>query len=295
MNKRRQILLLGVLGLIVAFYVGDWLFQTILDGPRKERLNRKAQLEKKLEERKADLLEAIRAGKELESWEARSLPSDPEIAVSLYRSWLTELVSYARFDDAYVDAGSPMDRRGLYRTIDFSIRANGTLEQLTTFLFEFYNAGHLHQIRSINITPLPARDELDLAISIETLLVPTADRTNELTTVTVDRLAFDSLSDYQLINQRNLFGFSSRGIHPTDQTFLTAVVQVDGQPQAWFSDRTTDSVYRLTQGDELAVGQFHGNVQEIDSHDVILESDGERWLMSVGESLAQAVALPPEY
>jgi hypothetical protein len=295
MNKRRQILLLGLLALILAFYVGDWLFQTILEGPRKERLSRKAALEKKLEEKKADLLAAIRAGKELEAWEARSLPSDPEIAISLYRSWLTELVGYARFDDAYVDAGSPMDRRGLYRTIDFSIRASGTLDQLTTFLFEFYNAGHLHQIRSINITPLSGREQLDLAISIETLLVPTADRTNQLTEVTVDRLSFDSLADYQVINERNLFGFSSRGIHPTDQTFLTAVVQVDGQPQAWFSDRSSDSIFRLVRGEELAVGQFQGQVQDIDNHDVILESDGERWLMTVGESLAQAVALPPEY
>ena len=41
--------------------------------------------------------------------------------------------------------------------------------------------------------------------------------------------------------------------------------------------------------------RVQGNIQEIQGQDVIVESDGERWLMSVGESVAQALALPPEY
>ena len=154
-NQLRRTLLFGTLGTIVAFYAGDWLFQTILEGPRRERIERGEQLRKRIEQRESELAAALKAGRKLEKFEAQSLPSDPEIAVSYYRSWLTELAEYARFSNLYVDAGSPLSRKGLYQSVDCSIRASTKLEQLLTFLFEFYHAGHLHQIQRINITPSP--------------------------------------------------------------------------------------------------------------------------------------------
>jgi hypothetical protein len=295
MNKNRQKLLLVLLGLILAYFVGEWLFETVLDGPKKKLLARRKQIERRIEQRQEELEAALEAGKKLEVWESQSLPSNAEIAVSFYGSWLTELVEFSGFDKANVDAGTPMNQKGLYRSFDFSIRAKGTLAQLTTFLFEFYNAGHLHQIRSINLSPMPRSDQVDLAISIEALILPTADRTDELTSVRADRLAFSDLEDYQIISARNLFGYATLGTYQTDHTYLTAVVTVDDQPQAWFTDRSTDRVFKLSLGNRITVGQFQGEIQEIEGHDVIVDSEGERWLVTVGESLAQALALPPEY
>ncbi|MFV1966760.1 MAG: hypothetical protein ACC628_15150 [Pirellulaceae bacterium] len=295
MNKNRQTILLAVFGLVIAYFVGEWLFQTVLDGPKKKLLSRARRLEKQIRKGEKELEAAIKAGKRLEVWESQSLPSNSEIAVSLYGSWLTELIEFSGFDKANVDAGTPMKRKGLYELLDFSIRAKGTLNQLTTFLFEFYNSGHLHQIRSINLSPLPRGDQLDLAISIEALILPSADRTDQLTSVRADRLAFSDLADYQIIADRNLFGIAGRGIYQTDHTFLTAVVTVNDQPQAWFTDRFTDRVFKLSRGHRISVGQFQGEVQQIEGHDVIVDSDGERWLITVGESLAQAMALPPEF
>ena len=71
------------------------------------------------------------------------------------------------------------------------------------------------------------------------------------------------------------------------------MVQVDKKPQAWFTMRSTDEVKRLRPGDELAIESFQGTIESIDDHDVIVSSDGERWLLTVGENLTQAVALPP--
>jgi hypothetical protein len=294
-GKQRQTILLAVLGLILAYYAAEWVFQNMLEGPRQARIQRGEELQERIKQREEELSTALKAAQQLEAWEAQSLPSNPEIAVSLYRSWLTELVEYARFSSANVDVGSPMNRKGLYQSIDCSIRATATLEQLTTFLFEFYHAGHLHQIRSVNISPLPRRNELDLVITVEALVLPTADRKDELSPVRANRLAFSDLGDYRLIADRNLFGFTTQGVHETDQTFLTAIVQVQDQPQAWFTVRSTDRVLKLACGDQLAIGQFQGTVEEISGHDVIVESDDERWLMTIGDSLAQALALPPEY
>ena len=294
-NNRRQILLLGVLAAIVLYFAGEWLFVTVLDAPRRARIERGEQLADRIAKREEELARAIKSGRQLEVFESQSLPSNTEVAVSLYRSWLTELVEYAKLSNAYVDAGAPLNRKNMYQSVDFSIRASGTLPQLLTFLFEFYHAGHLHQIQRINITPAQRRSELDLDIAVQALVLPTADRIDRLSTVAANRLAFDNLADYNLIAERNLFGFTGQGVHQTDQTYLTAVVQSAGQRQAWFTVRSTDEVQRLKTGDLLAVGTFQGTIHEIDDHDVIVESEGERWLLTVGESLAQALALPPEY
>jgi hypothetical protein len=295
MKMSRQTVLLGLLGVVVLYFGGEWLFNTVFEGPRRERADRGRELSRRIEQRERDLLAAMKASKRLETYEAQSLPSNTEIAISFYRSWLTELVEYVKLTNAYVDAGAPLNRRGIYQSIDFSIRATGTLQQLLTFLFEFYHSGNLHQIQRINITPTGRNNQLDLDIAVQALILPTATRTDRLSDVEVHRLAFDKLSDYTLIAERNLFGFTGQGVHETDQTFLTAVVHVNDKPQAWFTIRSTDEVKRLSLGDQLAVGSFHGTIQDISDHDVVVGSDSERWLLTVGENLTQAVALPPEF
>jgi len=286
---------LTLFGLVALYFVGEKLFETVLAGPKKDLLERRAKIKLAIKTRKKELEVAVKAGKQLDIWESQSLPSKSDIAVSFYGSWLTELVEFSGFKKAIVDAGAPMNRKGMYQSIGFSVRATGTLPQLTTFLYEFYNSGHLHQIQSVNLSPLPRRDDLDLAISIEALILPTADRKDQLTSVRADRLAFSDLADYKIISDRNLFAYASRGIYHTDHTFLTAVVTVNDEPQAWFTDRSTDHVSRLSLGQRISVGEFQGEIQEIQGNDVILDSDGERWLITVGESLAQAMALPPEF
>ena len=100
--------------------------------------------------------------------------------------------------------------------------------------------------------------------------------------------------DYLPVVRRNFFGVGGSP-DPTDFTWLTAVSSVDGQPQAWFTLRSEDRVLKLREGESLDVGQFHGTIAAIDDADVILQSEGERWLMTIGENLSQAFALPPEY
>ena len=41
----------------------------------------------------------------------------------------------------------------IYSVLSFTIHGQGTLDELTRFLFEFYNAGYLHQIHYIDIKP----------------------------------------------------------------------------------------------------------------------------------------------
>ena len=139
-----------------------------------------------------------------------------------------------------------------------------------------------------------------MAVAIEALVLPGADRADRLSQETVDRLAFARLEDYQPILRRNLFSISpSKTADPTDQAFLTAINHVNGVPEAWFTLRgetnPDQAVVKLRVGQSFTVGQFTGKVAEIAEDDVVFQAGDERWLVGIGESLGQAFALPPEF
>lgn len=83
------------------------------------------------------------------------------------------------------------------------------------------------------------------------------------------------------------------------QTYLTALFDVDGRPEAWFQVRPTGEriVLSLPQGPdpqivELRAGSFVGRLIEIDfdGDRVVLEAGGRQIVLYRGKSLADAVA-----
>lgn len=294
MTANRKYLLYALLGAIVLYQGGSSIYGKFVEGPRKDRLDRIASLEKDVGKKTRDLKVARRAGDQLTVYEAQSLPADGELARTSYSAWLLSLLEKSKFRSPSIDAGSPANRKGMFQSLSVSVRGQATLEQLTQFLYAFYRADHLHQIRSLAITPVRGEGVLDLSFSIESLMLPTATNTEGLNQEQSDRLAYAQPKDYRMIVQRDLFGVGG-GLDPISQTYLSGVTATDGQLEAWFSLRAADKTLKLKAGQQLDVGPFNGTVISIDESDVVLESDGERWLLSVGENLDQASALPPEF
>lgn len=294
--KKREKYLAVVVGALLLAYVGNWFFQQVLQGPLEQKRNRVTALKEEIEKKTVQLRRARSAGQQLTIWQQQSLPTDIELARSLYQNWLLELVRGAGFEKPNVDSGEAVTKRGVYRRLPFTVRGQGTLEQLTRFLFDFYRADHLHQIQRLRIAPIPRSQFLELSLSIDALVLDNADRTDRLNNRVSDRLASSTLEDYQSIVQRNLFGEGgATGFDPADFAFLTAILDVGGTNEAWFTLRTTGEVLKLNEGQNFEVGQFRGRIREIDELDVIIDSDAERWLITLGESLSQATALPPEF
>ncbi len=294
MKKNRQPLILALLVCAALGYGGyrarlDWLAV-----PLKERNEEIAKLEEGIEKGQAGCDRVRGARRAFAYLQRRSLPGDPAVARSLYRDWLFALTEHAGFTNRNVSGTEPYNTMGGCKGISFSVRGLGTQRQFTTFLFEFYSAGHLHQIRSLSITPLPRSDKLDLFFTIEALIMPMAG--DEFYRGTQSRLAYGSLDEYQVIEDRNFFsaGAAASLIDPIDLTFLSAIsYDASGRPEAWFTQLADDVVLKLRQGDSLEVGVFQGAVSRITESDVVLDSDGERWLLTIGENLAEASALPP--
>ncbi len=299
MNYRKYVLP-GILGVMAAVYAGDWLLNHTLKGALQSRRALTTRLEQSIAEKKRQWALVRRGCEELTGWCSQSLPSHAEVARSLYQAWLLELVVHVDLAGPNVNPGELPNRDGPHRVLSFQVQGRGTLEQLTKFLFEFYRADHLHQIRSLTVTPLPNTDELSLSISIEAMvLADAADahgqrRPDRLSDAHSDRLASDRLDYYRVIVDRDLFG-TGGAPDAVRYTVLTRVTYVDDRPEATFTLQTTDERTVLTEGQPLEIGSFRATVREIEGADVIIESNGQRWLLTIGDSLTDAFALPPEF
>lgn len=295
MQKREKILA-GIVAGLLALYAGNWVFQSALQGPLDARYRRIDSLKSEIEKKEKEINQARKAAAKLEEWGGQSLPSDPKAAQLAYKNWLLDLASRAGFTKQKVDTNPPGERRGVYVRLPFSVSGRATLEQTTRFLYDFYRADLLHQIQRIDIKPVQSSDELDLRITIEGLVLPAAPQSDELVVGRSTRLAFEALADYRPITDRNLFGQGGAiGFDPADFTVLTGVIEVGGESEAWLKVHTTGETMKLRRGQQFEVGQFSGRIADVDAPDVIIESDDERWLLTLGDSLTQATALPPEF
>jgi len=204
------------------------------------------------------------------------------------------LVGKAKLVNPNVDSGEPVSRRGIYDSISFSVQGRGSLQQWTRFLYDFYRAGHLHQIRSLSLTPVGRSDQLDVAMAIEALVLPGTENQDRLNESPADRLAWERPEDYAVIPQRNFFGATAT-TDAAEHTFVTAIYSESGRSEVWLTVRTEDRVLKLKPGEAFQIGLLAGQVVEVTGDEMVFECDGQRWLVSLGESLTQAFALPPEF
>jgi len=293
MMQYRKAILTAAFGALVLFWAGDWLSRNALRGPMDVRRAKAARLNKQIQAKQKEFNRLRADGKQLDAWAEQSLPSNVEVARGLYQAWLLELADHVGLTGTNVDSSDPTNVKGMYHVLSFSMRGRGTVEQLTKFLFEFYRSNHLHQVRGIQITPAGRGESLDLSFAIEALALRGLKRQDRLSNASSDRLVFDSLQDYQAIVRRNIFVASGHVVDVTGQARLTAVTQIDGRPLAWFSADGPLRTIKAVEGETLQLGTLQAKVTEILDHDVILEVDGQRWLMSIGDSIMQASALPP--
>lgn len=270
------------------------------------RTERRDSLQAELAKKQALILHARRSSRQIADWEQQSLPANLQLARSLYQNWLVGLVDRAKLEAVQVNSSTPQSHGDAYRRLTFNLSAQGELLQIVHFLHEFYQAGHLHQIRSLALAPAPTGRKLVLSAAIEALSLPSADK-DQLNDQPAQRLAHSTLEDYvQAIARRNFFQpyspppppAPSRPVvldvpaqppqpqfDPARYAYLTAILRVSGQPEAWINVRPTGELLRLRQGDVLRVGAFRGTVIRIAERHIELDCDGKPCQVALGSSL----------
>ena len=297
MKLTRQQLLLGVLIVIGVVRVGDWILQSLIEGPLQERRAKAAQLQKDIRSREKQLADLRAAGKRVEQWVQQSLPADPETARTAYRSWLLSLLRSTRMTDAVVDSGSAGSRRlrsgaVLSRSLPFTLRARGSLLQFNDFLYQFTRAGLLHQITSFNLTPVSGSTIFDVSVSIDTVLLPSR-KGAELNTVPGTLPARSTAAEYSAIAAQNIFAIGLNTVDPLQHTFVSAITFSNGQPLVWITEQLSDRVTRTGPGETFSTAAMSGSVVEVRAQDVVVESSGRRLLLTLGSPLSEAKAVAP--
>lgn len=154
----------------------------------------------------------IRAGQiardKITHYEQRSLPADLGEARSQYQEWLLD-TTYDFFGDNKMlvkPSGGERSRGAVYDRLKYSIAGVGDLDQLTRFLYRFYDMNYLHRIDSLRIQPIASSKLLKISCDVEALVVNSTTKT-ELGEQQGDRLPPDSLDGYLAhILERNVFG-----------------------------------------------------------------------------------------
>jgi|GEM_PF-554469 len=302
LTKRERILASIVAALVALLAL--WLGFRLFSGPLVLRRGQIAALQDKINAFQDQVVRAKKAQDRMAQWNRQALPSDAARAGALYQSWLLELAGKAGFRQKKVDPGEVRGQSSAYRLLPFTVRGQASLDELVGFLFDFYSAGHLHQIRRITIRPVEKSKDLDLVIAVEALSLPTADRKDQLSQEKGRRLKLGSLAEYRkAIAVRNplapyrppppvrppeppvVFEPKPEPFDPSRFAYVTGIVEVNGEPQVWVKARTSDEKFQLRQGDKFQLGPFSAVVARIDSRNVEIEVDGKRHTVPLGSSV----------
>jgi hypothetical protein len=322
LQKREKIL--GISALVLLVLLALYWFWPASQGTLAElRAQRDA---KKLEcdNNQNRYIMAKKAAQRLKEWQKRALPANQEIAHSLYQNWLRNVISTAGFSNVIFTANQPtvvrditanagIARRSgaaaqaannIYVQLSFTIQCQGTLEKLTKFLYDFYSAGHLHKINSLNITPGKNSSDLGLVMTVQALSMPTAVQKDKLYTQT-DKILKQSLDDYKkTIVDRNLFAAYKEKkpdrpirtgpidppppppvLDPLQFSYLTAIIEADGVPEAWLFERTTGQTLRLHEGDDFKIDKYKGKLNRIGYNEIEIEINGKTYTVNYGSNL----------
>ncbi len=295
MKPNRQHLLLGILAIIAVVQVGDWVLNTMIQGPLQLRRGKTEQLQADIKKREATLAETRNAAKQIDSWLKQSLPSDPEVTRSVYRSWLLALIRTTKLRNATVDSGSPSTRKAkdnkvLFRSMPFSVRCRGSLAEFNAFLFQFSSAGQLHQISSMTVNPIGATGQFDISLGIDTLLL-VGRKGDTLNSSPSTLLASKEFSHYESIVKDNIFGIGIDNTDPMKHTIVSAITFSNGVPQVWITEQLTSRTIQVGLEVDFDTVALSGRVVEVHDQDVIIETFGERMQFPIGKPFSEGIAV----
>jgi hypothetical protein len=235
----------------------------------------------------------MRAKRRLNEWSERSLPTDRDVAKSLYHDWLRkELVAAGLTVEQLAD--KPLGRGNQrFGELAVDVRAAGTLAQLADFLYKFYAAPHLHRIGSATLTPSDAGAKVTAALGIEALVLADCPRRDKLAEGPAQELPLSQEDMRKSLVDRNMFAaYTGPAGDSGDAEAGKAVVR-----QIWYGDGGWALMVKIDEplkvryfhiGDQIEFGKFAGKVVEIENQRAVVETADGRVELRLGQNLGEA-------
>lgn len=301
MKNLRNFIMLGLLAVFFAGYGFVWAYQSLYREPRQRLQTEMTQYRQGLEKGKQEISMMQQIIGQNQMLYFRSMPRIQNDVRSKYQFWFLEALKYCGIENQDFQSDNPTRTRFGGWNYRFHVRGNATLDQLSRLLFEFYCVPYLHRITTMSVVPVEGKEEqITFSMTVDALSIPYRYQNDpypllsDLPTGYWPRLASRDLNTYQVIADRNLLQAAKGGVDKADYTYLTAINYIGKKPEIWLSVRTDESIVKAGRGDSVRIGSFRARIVEILEEDVVFERDGMRWLVSLGDCLNQAFALPPE-
>lgn len=305
MNDREKILAAAVAALVALWGMSQgWeKYQTALE----RNLNAQHAVAQQLSTARTATARGRRAQQKLRQWQRQSLPTNPDIAVSLYQDWLQQQLTAAGLKVKELNIRSPRTSSPDQRQHTLVVSATGKLAELTDFLYRFYHAKHLHRISKAKLTPTDDRSVLKISLTVDALSLAGCKRPDELADGTNDSFqhALDSLRNN--IVSRNLFAtYQTAKPQPTEiadaedaeaaQANFSGINYGQDGWQMSVRMKNTGKVFYYREGDTIEIGQFKGTIEKLDGNRrrAIVASEAGRQQIRLGQTLAEAEPLGDE-
>jgi hypothetical protein len=302
MNQRERILA-GAIMALVALWGGRSLFikyRTAVDARRAQVQDAQA----KLADANLTLAKGRSAVQQMESLQKRSLPTDRERALSLYKAWLLTKAKAAGLTVNDIKLAPRTTASTAFDAIGYQIEANGTLPTVISMLYEFYHSPQLQQITRLRLQRPPGATQLQVTLEVEALCLSGAIATDALPEGDSKRLKLASAADYQKsIGERDLATVYTPPRPPAppgekrdtpaappkfDEAqlakFTGSVEGVKGR-EAWIRVFTTGEMLHVVAGDPVKIGTVEGQIESIDRLSLVLKIGDKKFLVSLGQSL----------
>ena len=312
MSQREKILAGMVAAMVLLWGATEGLarYRTALDRNEQEALD----VQQELSRARTASLRGRRAERLVRDWERQSLPTNLDIAKSLYQDWLRTELDESLMIVKELREHSPRTSRKHYRQATFIATAQGSLEKLTDFLYRFYQSPHLHRISSATITPTSSRKSLTVTLTIDALSLPGCPRKDTLAEGSSEMFA-DSLEtiEGELVSRNIFMAYEPpKPPEPPQDTLEAEVVEevaegpdtdaasayitsmTHGAGGWQVSVRMVDSgkLFYYRQGDSIEIGRFSGEILKLDGRRAIIDSDEGPVEIYLGQNLSQARAVP---
>ncbi len=301
MNQREKRLMAAVAALLVLWGASRGL--TRYRDAVTESEDRQIAAEQSLGEAKTELARSERAISRLRDWLRRSLPTDADVARSLYQDWLQAELSGASVEVDEINDTSSNVAGEHYRQLTFTVSAGGSLKAWTDFFAAFQSAPHLHRVSFASLEP--DRDnpsELRGSVTVDALLLNGSRREDRLSEaeVEVDREAVRA--DAELIVSRDLFapfrseaeaaneeeGLAAGEDDPSSKALVTAMTYGRGGWSMTVRREDTGEVLVFREGDRVKIGSVRGRLVEVDGRRATLRSRRGQRVLSLGGRLSEA-------
>lgn len=303
MTPRVRWLLIAGLA-VFGLYGLDSLYRSWIERPNQQLTAKLDDLNGVLNASKSEQLVAQKQGKRLESFAARALPDDPQLARSLYQQWLLNLVETNELTSASVDAAQPIrveirsrtkkgKRQLVGHRINYSLRGQATLAKLSGFLNDFRKAGHLHKIRAITLNPIGNEGRLDADLTIEVLCLEASANKEQLGLWEVVDEAAIAPNTYDHLVRRNLFarGFA-KALFDVELKAITS--NREGIAQAWFRIDGRGTTKTIAAGNQIPVALHDIVVIEVLSNKVLVRVNEESHWIKLGQSIGEVCSSTQE-